>query len=570
MTVDKPFRFDRAQAFAQKWPQCTVCGITRRNMVPASSDSIQTCGSTACLKAAVGEGPAPLGPSLAANAAFESNQRRVQLMRERLKKIWAPGKRCSSLQSHENGGGAPGEPKIWICWQVRLSSQPKAIAASLGYHAKGWAVSLFMPDIKAEIVKVINTEWCSLKGTPLLPEEVSFRWHGNRILDPGTHTLVLSEFYAHYSSPTNASEYLHNVPAQWKNFEKTRATKRFICLEIYVMLQMYEQRVEQSVSQASVAGTKRARTISSAVVGPGSKQLPPISTWNGASRARTPIAAAAKFSQITFKKFQITTAKEDGRTLLIEDEILRGKISDQPFASGRMKHAHDLLLSNGDQLVAKRFYQLSEDAQFVSISENEAEIQAELTRLAMGQWFLQNFYHFCKDRDALDRVEPLLAFADAFLAQEVDLPSVASGVEQIEADGTGLTWLVERRRPTTVIKYSGTLVHTSARRDLASLTISAFAHYVFGDSQRRMVFADLQGTPTRVRGGDGIVLFDLMTRTVPGDSGVGDFGSEGINSFVQDHECGTVCSALELDQLYPLDAPPETQEADEDQLDSDN
>ncbi|KAK6980864.1 hypothetical protein R3P38DRAFT_3465753 [Favolaschia claudopus] len=172
----------REYADIQKWPQCTVCGITRRNMVPASSDSIQTCGSTACLKAAVGEGPAPLGPSLAANAAFESNQRRVQLMRERLKKFGPQAKGAAgttlttaSLQSHENGGGAPGEPKIWICWQVlfkvRLSSQPKAIAASLGYHAKGWAVSLFMPDIKAEIVKVINTEWCSLKGTPLLPPQ---------------------------------------------------------------------------------------------------------------------------------------------------------------------------------------------------------------------------------------------------------------------------------------------------------------------------------------------------------------------------------------------------------------
>ncbi|KAK7041172.1 kinase-like domain-containing protein, partial [Favolaschia claudopus] len=107
-----------------------------------------------------------------------------------------------------------------------------------------------------------------------------------------------------------------------------------------------------------------------------------------------------------------------------------------------------------------------------------------------------------------------------------------------------LTWLVEHRRPITVTKYSGTLVHTSIRRDLASLTISAFAHYVFGDSGRRMLFADLQGTPTRVRGGDGVVLFDLMTHKEEGDSGVGDFGQDGINTFVQDHECNTVCSAL--------------------------
>ncbi|KAK7041213.1 hypothetical protein R3P38DRAFT_3179816 [Favolaschia claudopus] len=312
--------------------------------------------------------------------------------------------------------------------------------------------------------------------------------------------MVLSDFYAHYSSPTNASEYLHNVPTQWKSFEKTRSTKRFMCLGIYVNLQTYEQQVEQFKSQPSVAGAKRTRTISSTVVGPGSKQLrlaAPVSTWNpGLNRARTPISTAAKFSQITFKKFKVVTAKEDGRTLLIEEEVLRGKISDEPFASGRMKHAHDLLLSNGDQLVAKHFFRLGENIKDVSILENEAEIQAELTRLAWGQWFLEHFYEFCKEHNVLDRVERSLEFAHGFLAQEVDLPSVASGVAQIEADGTGLTWLVEHRRPITVTKYSGTLVHTSTRRDLVSLTVSAFAHYVFGDSGRRMVFAYSQGTPT--------------------------------------------------------------------------
>jgi hypothetical protein len=73
----------------------------------------------------------------------------------------------AALQEHENGGGVPGEAKIWICWQVRTfslspiralirvrsvqqfqartSSHPKAIAAALGYYAKGWAVSKFMP-----------------------------------------------------------------------------------------------------------------------------------------------------------------------------------------------------------------------------------------------------------------------------------------------------------------------------------------------------------------------------------------------------------------------------------------
>jgi hypothetical protein len=88
-----------------------------------------------------------------------------------------------------------------------------------------------------------------------------------------------------------------------------------------------------------------------------------------------------------------------------------------------------------------------------------------------------------------------IAFTDAFLAVEVDRPSIASGVHLITENNDGLTWLVERKRSSTVTKFSGTLVHHSHRRDLRSATISAFAHFVFGYSKRTLVVADLQGKP---------------------------------------------------------------------------
>jgi hypothetical protein len=81
----------------------------------------------------------------------------------------------------------------------------------------------------------------------------------------------------------------------------------------------------------------------------------------------------------------------------------------------------------------------------------------------------------------------------------------------------------------TGTKYSGTLVHTSAYRDLCSLTICAIAHFVYGFSDGKLVFADLQGMSLLLYdsdswsdncssqgGGDGLVLFDLMTHTVNG------------------------------------------------------
>ncbi len=36
------------------------------------------------------------------------------------------------------------------------------------------------------------------------------------------------------------------------------------------------------------------------------------------------------------------------------------------------------------------------------------------------------------------------------------------------------------------------------------------------------------------------------------DSGIGDFGSEGINAFITGHHCGDICKRLHLDQEIPL------------------
>ncbi|KAJ7800434.1 kinase-like domain-containing protein, partial [Mycena olivaceomarginata] len=114
----------------------------------------------------------------------------------------------------------------------------------------------------------------------------------------------------------------------------------------------------------------------------------------------------------------------------------------------------------------------------------------------------------------------------------------------ITEDEEGLTWMVERKCPTAVTKFSGTLVHRSHRKDLRSATISAYAHFIFRFSKGSLVVADLQGTPCLVRYNDGLVLFDLMTHTEDGDSGVGDFGRKGIETFVNDHMCTDLCRSL--------------------------
>lgn len=44
-----------------------------------------------------------------------------------------------------------------------------------------------------------------------------------------------------------------------------------------------------------------------------------------------------------------------------------------------------------------------------------------------------------------------------------------------------------------------------------------------------------------------------MTHTLNGNSGIGDFGREGINAFIRDHQCGEICKCLCLNENVPLD-----------------
>ncbi|KAJ7692913.1 kinase-like domain-containing protein, partial [Mycena rosella] len=112
-----------------------------------------------------------------------------------------------------------------------------------------------------------------------------------------------------------------------------------------------------------------------------------------------------------------------------------------------------------------------------------------------------------------------------------------------------ITWLVETKRSTMVEHFTFTLNHHIRRQDLCTQTIHAFAHFVYGHSNKTCILADIQGTPAHVNGRDLLVLFDPMTHTPNGsvfDSGIGDFGMKGIQTFLRDHTCGEVCRALGL------------------------
>ncbi|KAJ7720103.1 kinase-like domain-containing protein [Mycena metata] len=88
--------------------------------------------------------------------------------------------------------------------------------------------------------------------------------------------------------------------------------------------------------------------------------------------------------------------------------------------------------------------------------------------------------------------------------------------------------------------------HLAGQGQLAH-TLSAFVHYAFQWSEGAIVLADIQGSSGRLSTNTmGILIFDMMTHTPDGDSGVGDHGGKGIEKWRDQHDCNVFCKTLNL------------------------
>ncbi|KAJ7803224.1 kinase-like domain-containing protein [Mycena olivaceomarginata] len=232
-----------------------------------------------------------------------------------------------------------------------------------------------------------------------------------------------------------------------------------------------------------------------------------------------------------------------------------------------MKVAFDLAVVNTDgkeeRYVAKCLYRTSEDqpqtvTRVVDRADNRAYLEADAFRLALGEHLLHEFYECAKEWEV--PVYQYLKFTQAFLGEDLPvqitrMPSVASGVQDgFLDDVVGPTWLIEPKRASqAIILYTTTLNHAPRGLDFTAKTVHAFAHNTFGSSESSLVFADLQGTSARVNGNDGVILFDPMTHTRNGGSGLGDFGTKGLETFIETHRCNELCKKLQFDEKFPLE-----------------
>ncbi|KAJ7733567.1 kinase-like domain-containing protein [Mycena maculata] len=524
------------------WDQCRMCGVTRRNNMHCTIEGdkrIITCGSLRCKPEVAGSGrPAAHNVPSTVLERGELTQNRFKL---------APSNRgpTSSLKTqlllrHEHGNGDPGEEKV----RVR-----KVLNADLGQSAKAWATSNLMPDIKAELTEQVSKEWERHQSSPLCPEHVMWRWAGNRIPVPNTLNLTLGEFYAIYASNENAVIYIDSIPSVWKQLAAAAQRKNgfngFIALELYIDQQSWAEALE-GLEGRSEQGSGSTLSVAFRSVQNCPRKRSAETDSTVAKRARTTEATGSQGpapvynrTRVTLKTLNCVVDSETGTPEFETSEhLVNGKLRDVPFSSGVMKNVYDDTEN-------------AHPAQLpFTVEQHTIQIQAEASRLKIAGWFLGTFYKYANNLNIA--VYNNLTFAEAFLGEEINIPSPASGVTTISKDAPGLTWLVEVKRSSTVEHFTYTLSHKSLKKDLCSGTVHAFSHFVWGHSNRTLVLADIQGTPALVNGKDGMVLFDPMTHTRNVDSGVGDFGMEGIQSFLRDHVCGDICLRLRLDQTALL------------------
>ncbi|KAE9383676.1 hypothetical protein BT96DRAFT_843500, partial [Gymnopus androsaceus JB14] len=108
-----------------------------------------------------------------------------------------------------------------------------------------------------------------------------------------------------------------------------------------------------------------------------------------------------------------------------------------------------------------------------------------------------------------------------------------------------IIWLCEPLRLSTPKRFTTTLEYQCIQNDLLSQMIDAFVHYAYIQSQKDLLFADIQGDRGRLSNGDiGTVLFDVMTHSSDGQTGVGDHGLDALADYDEVHKCNQICARL--------------------------
>ncbi|KAG6907096.1 hypothetical protein DXG01_010545 [Tephrocybe rancida] len=436
--------------------------------------------------------------------------------------------------------------------------QSASVDPTFGRSGRPWGKEEYLTEVVDDSLKTLNQIWEKDHPISLIRDEIDLRFSGNKVFHHGTQHGTVGDTFDLYMTGDMAHLYKPGVPQG-----KTSASLPQMHMELVINKVAFDKRAralqgtaDDEIEITLTRKSTRKRGLSS------SSQTQSILQTVPSKKARSRkdySVLASRFVRSTLPNRK--SSQDDYRKLLFvradagfiadtsdveiawrpdeESTTESGLISKSPMAKGATKTAHKFMINDEtESFVAKRFFDVGSGS--VDNATNSHLLGQELIQLKQGQWFLTLFLESV-DEKGLDVCKDI-KFSEGFLIKEQ--------FDGFEAREDAPVWLVELRRTTSVVKFSGTLVHPK-REDKAGKTITAFAHFVYEVSQKTMVAT---GSPMSAKGGRVItVLFDLMTHTSDTSSGVGDHGEDGIATFVEQHICDFFCRSLDLAPLQPDD-----------------
>ncbi|KAF5347486.1 hypothetical protein D9758_015060 [Tetrapyrgos nigripes] len=413
-------------------------------------------------------------------------------------------------------------------------------------------------DVKKTFVDRANVQWCNSAPGSLQYDEVNIRWPFNVKLSGDTeHGTVGCVYDTHVAMNGFPLKNLVSLADQSKKSPSPRQCNgQYMHFWLIVDISKVEARLgalppalggsARIKRQLDDDGEIKAPSKCAALVSTyGQKQIHTLQSKNGPKLNLSSVAMKLRIAKIE--------EGEEGEIQINfdEGEEVPAVASSTPIGTGLAKTVFQASLFMGimkvsDQIAFKRM------TTPYSMHNDSWALESEFRNIYRGKYFLDLFQRICQE-SGVDYS------SDAYLAEEIvenNTPSTLSGVtaeqyvdEMYEPGSEDLEtlqilWLMEPRRSTEITKYSGTMTQVD-RNTLPYMTMAAFAHFTLHWTKGKMVFVDIQGSPTA----QGQVLFDIMTHTRDGGSCPGDHGYTGLDEFIRNHKCNRICHGIGLEKL---------------------
>ncbi|KAI0681589.1 kinase-like domain-containing protein [Earliella scabrosa] len=489
------------------------------------------------------------------------------------------------LQSHQKQPTQAKPVTFMVAWEVRRSDATKNTDADMGTSCKPFDQGMRLIELLHTIIDCVNGTWLRRYSEQITPEDTELRVPGNVNIPRDEMNQSIKEWYDAHNVDTLRDTYI--IPPRMGGVRKKKGPdNRAFSLEVYVHIDKLQERMKNPESlekrMQKRVNKRKPDDVQSDLFSDSPKKVKQTAPYTSRSRLvaipgqlRTvlqtswgsrPINSGENtVSRIRFKR---TTCHVDSTTgnIRLEESTAEehGELSKEPLKlaqrdMGLTKQVF-MLTINGEKYAAKKLVNTGERrGSAIDLEDQVKLLTCDLVRLKRMEELSKSFVAL-----AHEKLVPICRFevSGGFLiklytepakstlsenstGQEAETPDMTQEEAVSPPEVVSAVYLVEPyRRNQSVMRYSGTL-GAGRTGDQRSTTMAAFAHYMAQETGCSCIFADIQASED-IDNVENLILFDPMTHTPSKDSGLGDCGWDGLQSFVTSHACNDACTRLEL------------------------